>query len=90
MLAPSGACDLQVVDEEKTKKKQEEADAAAKEKGDEQPAEKVTPETKSESKQVWDWVVQNDSKPLWTRSPKEVSPHLYERGASHACAAFPP
>ena len=23
--------------------------------------------------EVWDWRVQNDNKPLWTRSPKEVS-----------------
>jgi heat shock protein beta len=64
---------LQVVDEEATKKKQEEADAKAKEEGKES-AEPVDPVKKSESKEVWDWRVQNDNKPLWTRSPKDVSP----------------
>ena len=60
-----------MVDEEKTKTKQETADKEAKEKGQDK-AEAVEPEMKSTSKEVWDWAVQNDSKPLWTRSPKEV------------------
>jgi len=33
----------------------------------------VEPVMKSESKEVQDWAVQNDNKPLWTRSPKDVS-----------------
>ena len=68
---PDGAAGMQVVDEEKTKTKQEEADKAAKEKGEDKAA-AVAPEMKSSSKDVWDWAVQNDSKPLWTRSPKQV------------------
>jgi hypothetical protein len=27
---------------------------------------------KTEQKEVQDWAVQNDNKPLWTRSPREV------------------
>lgn len=59
-----------MLDEEKTKKKQEEADKAAQEAGKE--VEPVAPEMKSEKKDVWDWSVQNDNKPIWTRSPREV------------------
>lgn len=33
---------------------------------------------KSESRQVWDWKVANENKPLWTRSPKEVEAEEYE------------
>lgn len=29
---------------------------------------------KTEQKEVVDWAVQNDNKPLWTRSPREVRP----------------
>ena len=59
------------MDEDKTKKKQEEADKAAKE-GGKDAADPVDPEMKSSSKDVWDWAVQNDSKPLWTRPPRDV------------------
>lgn len=59
-----------MLDEEKTKKKQEEADKTAQEAGKE--VEPVAPEMKSEKKDVWDWSVQNDNKPIWTRSPREV------------------
>lgn len=65
---------MQVVDEKATKQKQEEADKKAKEEGKEA-AEPVDTVTKSEGKEVWDWRVQNDNKPLWTRTPKEVRCH---------------
>lgn len=71
----------QVVDEEMTKEKQAKADEDAKAQGKEK-ADPVEPATKSESKQVWDWRVQNDNKPLWTRSPKEVC-------ASGSCMLLP-
>ena len=28
---------------------------------------------KTDYEDVWDWRVENDNKPLWTRSPKEVA-----------------
>jgi hypothetical protein len=63
----------QVLDEEATEEKQEKADAeAAKEEGKEGSAEPVDPVMKSVGNEVWDWRVQNDNKPLWTRPPKEA------------------
>lgn len=32
----------------------------------------MDPVMKTEQKEVQDWAVQNDNKPLWTRSPREV------------------
>ena len=61
----------QVPDEEATAKAQEEADKKAAEEGKEA-AEAVEPITKSQSREDWDWRVQNDNKPLWTRNPREV------------------
>ena len=55
---------------EGTKAKQEEADAKAKEE-DKEPA-PVEPVFKYEPKTVTDWAVQNDNKPLWTRTPRDV------------------
>ncbi len=44
----------------------------AKEEGKEA-ADPVEPVTRTVSKSSEAWQVQNDSKPLWTRSPREVS-----------------
>jgi heat shock protein beta len=60
-----------VVDEAATKKRQEEVDKIAAEKGEE-PVE-VEPVMKTDYEDVFDWRVENDNKPLWTRSPKDVS-----------------
>ena len=65
-----------MLDEAATKDKQDKADEEAKKEGKEK-AEPVEPVMKSEGKDVWDWRVQNDNKPLWTRSPKDVSPPTY-------------
>lgn len=65
----------QVEDEEATKAAQEAADKAAAEAGKE--AEPVAPITKSQPKVVEAWKVQNDNKPLWLRSPKEVAQDEY-------------
>ncbi|KAI7836999.1 hypothetical protein COHA_009181 [Chlorella ohadii] len=66
----------QVVDEEATAKAQEEADKKAAEEGKE--AEKVAPVMKTEWKEAQEWRVQNDNKPLWVRSPKDVSKDEYD------------
>lgn len=66
-----GVCWTQVVDEAATKKRQEEADKIAADKGEE-PI-KVEPVMKTDYEDVFDWRVENDNKPLWTRSPKDVS-----------------
>eukprot|EP01024_Parvocaulis_polyphysoides_P031048 TRINITY_DN2814_c1_g2_i2.p1 TRINITY_DN2814_c1_g2~~TRINITY_DN2814_c1_g2_i2.p1 ORF type:complete len:845 (-),score=172.46 TRINITY_DN2814_c1_g2_i2:616-3051(-) len=67
----------QVVDEEATAKKQSQAAKKAEEEGKE--AEKVPPVMKSEGKDVWDWRVQNENKPLWARDPKEVTKEEYDQ-----------
>lgn len=49
----------------------------AKEEGKDEP-EPVDPVMKTEYETLWDYAVQNDTKPLWLRSPKEVSKEEYE------------
>ena len=68
---------LQIVDEEATAKKRQEAVEAAKAKGEDEANVSVEDVKKSEKKTEWDWAVQNSNKPIWTRSPKEVQliPH---------------
>eukprot|EP00889_Picochlorum_renovo_P006479 jgi/Picre1/33509/NNA_008833.t1 len=56
----------EVVDEDATKKKQEEADEAAKKEGKDS-ADPVDPVMKTEWESSEDWEIQNDNKPLWTR-----------------------
>ncbi|KAK9839204.1 hypothetical protein WJX81_001136 [Elliptochloris bilobata] len=68
----------QVPDEEATKTAQEEADRKAKEEGKDA-AEPVEPISKSQPREAWDWRVQNDNKPLWTRSPREVGAEEYNQ-----------
>ncbi|KAL6772183.1 HSP90C [Auxenochlorella protothecoides x Auxenochlorella symbiontica] len=61
----------QVMDEEATTKAQEEADKKAEEEGKEKTT--IEPVFKTERREEQAWKVQNDSKPLWTRSAKEVT-----------------
>ena len=64
----------------------------AKEEGKEA-ADPVEPVTRTVSKSSEAWQVQNDSKPLWTRSPREVSHvcachfklSMHSRCAQHVC-----
>ena len=70
-------------DEDSTKEKQAKADEEAKKEGKES-ADPVEPVTKSEGREAWDWRVQNDNKPLWTRSPKDVSA-LPAALTNHSC-----
>lgn len=70
-----------VVDDEATAKLREqkaneraEKEAKGEEVGDEEP---ITPITKTEYETVWNWTTQNDNKPIWTRSAKEVEKEEY-------------
>ncbi|KIY93067.1 heat shock protein 90kDa beta [Monoraphidium neglectum] len=65
----------QVEDTAATERKQAAEDAKAKEKGEE--PKKVEPVMKTDYEDVWDWRLQNDNKPIWTRNPKEVAPTDY-------------
>ena len=71
-LCNTPVCAEQVVDEEATAKKRQEAEEAARSKGEDADKVEVDPVKKRESRMEWDWTVQNDNKPIWTRSPKEV------------------
>lgn len=62
---------IKVLDEEATKRKQEAADKKAAEKGEE--SKPVEPVMKTDYEEKWEWRVENENKPIWTRSPKEVA-----------------
>ncbi|XP_034112286.1 endoplasmin [Drosophila albomicans] len=59
---------------EKTEDDVEEADEDAKVEEDN---EEDKPKTKKVSKTIWDWMLINDSKPIWTRKPAEVTEEEY-------------
>jgi heat shock protein beta len=65
----------QVEDADATEKARQKAKEEAKE-GEEPAA--VDAVMKTEQKEVQDWAVQNDNKPLWTRSPREVKKGEYD------------
>eukprot|EP00798_Chlamydomonas_sp_ICE-L_P023848 gene23848-9404_t len=62
---------IKVLDEEATAKKQEQADKKATEAAEE--SKPVEPVMKTDYEEKWDWRVENENKPIWTRSPKEVT-----------------
>ncbi|GFH18619.1 HATPase_c domain-containing protein, partial [Haematococcus lacustris] len=64
-----------VVDAEATKRKQDAENKRAVEKAEE-PVQ-VEPVMKTEYQEVWDWRVENENKPLWTRAPKDVPAEAY-------------
>jgi len=66
-----------VVDEEKTKEAQEKADKEAEEKGEEKKV--VEPIMKTEFEDVKAFKVQNDNKPLWVRTPKDIKDEEYNQ-----------
>ena len=55
---------------ETPEKKEDEDDAEVEEEEDEKLTKKV-------EKTVWDWVLVNDAKPIWTRKPDEIVEHEY-------------
>ncbi|XP_034664123.1 endoplasmin [Drosophila subobscura] len=59
---------------EKTEDDVEDADEEAKV---EEAADDDKPKTKKVSKTIWDWLLINDSKPIWTRKPAEVTTEEY-------------
>ncbi|XP_059611317.1 endoplasmin [Phlebotomus argentipes] len=59
---------------EEAEKKEDEVDEDAQV---EEEAEEDKPKTKKVSKTVWDWEIMNDSKPIWTRKPAEVTQDEY-------------
>ena len=61
---------------EETEKKADENDEEAKV---EEEQEDSKPKTKSVEKTTWDYKVVNENKPIWTRSPKDVTDDEYNR-----------
>jgi heat shock protein beta len=62
--------------EETEKKTEDETDEDDVKVEDESETEKK-PKTKKQSKTVWDWELMNDSKPIWTRKPNDVTQDEY-------------
>ncbi len=60
--------------DEEEKKKDEDEDAAVEE---EKPDEEEKPKTKKVEKTIWDWMLINESKPIWTRKPDEIDDDEY-------------
>ncbi|XP_043201423.1 endoplasmin homolog [Amphibalanus amphitrite] len=59
-------------DEEKPEKSSEDGEVEVEEDKDDKP------KTKKVSKTTWDWVKQNDAKPIWTKKPADVEEAEYE------------
>ena len=62
-------------DEEKKEEEKDEDEDAEVEEDKEEEEEK--PKTKTVNKTVWDWLLINDNKPIWTRKPSEIEDDEY-------------
>ncbi|XP_055699621.1 endoplasmin [Phlebotomus papatasi] len=65
------------VEEEPVKDEEKKEDEVDEDAQVEEEAEEEKPKTKKVSKTVWDWEIMNDSKPIWTRKPADVTEDEY-------------
>ncbi|XP_016995400.2 endoplasmin homolog [Drosophila takahashii] len=65
------------VEEEAAKPEKTEDDVEEEEDAKVEEADDEKPKTKKVSKTTWDWTLINDSKPIWTRKPAEVTEDEY-------------
>ena len=79
--------DVEATDKLREQKAKEREEKVAKGE-DPGPEEAVTPITKTEYETVWAWQTQNENKPIWTRSPKEVSDEEYNEFFKSAFKEF--
>lgn len=66
------------IDDEPADKNQDDEDEIDDDAKVEEDAEDEKPKTKKVTKTVWDWEIMNDSKPIWTRKPADVTEEEYE------------
>ncbi|XP_053684533.1 endoplasmin [Sabethes cyaneus] len=70
--------EVPVEDEPTEKPEKKDEDQTEEEDGKvEEEAEDEKPKTKKVKKTVWDWEIMNDSKPIWTRKPNDVTDEEY-------------
>lgn len=65
------------VEEEPVKDEEKKEDEVDEDAQVEEEADEEKPKTKKVSKTVWDWEIMNDSKPIWTRKPADVTEDEY-------------
>ncbi|EDW83030.1 uncharacterized protein Dwil_GK22636 [Drosophila willistoni] len=65
------------IEEEEAKPEKTEDDVEDEDAKVEEASEDDKPKTKKVSKTTWDWLLINDSKPIWTRKPSEVTEDEY-------------
>lgn len=66
------------IDDEPVEKNSDDEDEIDEDAKVEEDAEEEKPKTKKVTKTVWDWEIMNDSKPIWTRKPADVTEEEYE------------
>ncbi|KAH8383977.1 hypothetical protein KR009_011557, partial [Drosophila setifemur] len=77
LMWSSKTVDEEVPIEEEAKPEKTEDDVEDEDAKVEEAADDDKPKTKKVSKTTWDWLLINDSKPIWTRKPSEVTEDEY-------------